>query len=137
MKTMEKTAEEILADPLVPESDKELYQILLSKAAPGQLYRHTVLFKFMDVAEAEQATYMEACAALETACGGNEAGILSYRVVRNFDTRKSWYWAEIVEFRDVEAFIQFHQHDEHKKFAAQLRELGVGVRVEWAVFDYQ
>ncbi len=63
MKTMEKNTAEILADPLVPESDKELYQILMSKAVPNQVYRHMLLFKFTDVSEAEQAEYMEACAA--------------------------------------------------------------------------
>ena len=136
MKTMEKNTEEILADPLVPESDKELYHILISKVILHQVYRHMVLFKFMDVSDAEQSECMEACAALEILCGGKEAGILSYKVERTFDTRKSLYWAEIVEFRDLDAFIQFHQHDEHKKFAARLREFGVGVRVEWAVFDY-
>jgi Stress responsive A/B Barrel Domain len=134
---MEKSIAEILANPNVPGEDKILYNSLLSKSLPGQVYHHLVLFKFTDVTEEEQKECMQACAALEFLCGGKEAGILSYRVEKNFDTRKSWYWAEIVEFRDLTAFILFHQHTEHKKFAAKLRQFGVGVRVEWAVFDYQ
>jgi quinol monooxygenase YgiN len=137
MKTLEKSTAEILVDPEVPESDKELYKILIGKTVPKQIYHHIVLFKFMDVSEEEQAECMKACAALENLCGGKEAGIISYKVERNFDTRKSWYFAEMVDFKDVDAFIAFHQNDEHKKFAAKLRALGIGVRVEWAVFDYQ
>ena len=135
MKTLEKNTAEILIDPDVPASDKELYQILIGKSVPNQIYHHIVLFKFTDVSDIEQADCMQACAALETLCGGKDAGILSYKVERNFDSRKSWYFAEMVDFRDSDAFIAFHQHDDHKKFASKLREFGV--RIEWAVFDYQ
>jgi len=80
---------------------------------------------------------MQACLDLGSLCGGNEAGILSYRVARNFDTRKDWYYAELVEFRDLIAFVNFHQHQAHKDFATRLRALGVGTHIDWAVFDYQ
>ncbi len=134
---MDQIVENYLVDPLVPESDKELYRSLLAKADPTLPYKHIVLFKFIDVSEEVQLDCMQACRDLETLCGGREAGIVSYKVEKNFDTRKSWLWAEIVEFEDLTAFIKFHQHQAHKNFATKLRELGVGTGIEWAVFDCQ
>lgn len=56
-------------------------------------------------------------------CGGEEAGILSWRVDHNEDLRKGVHLVEIATFRDSDAIANFRAHPRHGALTDILRDV--------------
>ncbi|MFZ2167256.1 MAG: Dabb family protein [Minisyncoccia bacterium] len=94
-------------------------------------YTHVVLFSFRaNVTEKARDEAFHLLKNLGKECGGENAGILDWRVDWNLDTRKNVHIVEIAQFRDEAAFLVFKNHPAHKKAGEFLRDVS-----DWQVGD--
>ena len=63
-------------------------------------------------------------------CGGEESGILFWKVGRNLDLRKDVHLVEIAVFKDDDALQVFKQHPRHKEITGMLCKVA-----NWQVGD--
>lgn len=94
-------------------------------------YTHVVLFSFRpDTADEVRNEGFQILQKLGEACSGKDAGILSWSVDWNLDTRKNVDIVEIAQFRDEAAFLAFKNHPAHTKSGEFMREIS-----DWQVGD--
>lgn len=67
---------------------------------------------------------------LDQDCGGEAAGIHSWRVDWNMDMRKNVQLVQVSEFRDTDALQAFRAHPKHAAVTDILREVA-----DWQVGD--
>ena len=92
---------------------------------------HIVLISFRDSApESVRQEIYDRYQALDTDCGGKEAGILFWRVGWNLDQRKKVHLIEIAVFRDDAALQHFRVHPKHQEITDILRAVA-----DWKVGD--
>jgi quinol monooxygenase YgiN len=107
-------------------------EMIQANSTAGEVYLHVVGFKFpASVDDDAQAAIMAECRDLATQCGGIDAGILRFDIVRNVDPRKGYTWIEIAIFRDRDAFLAFHAHPAHQAFAQKMAQTAE----VWVVLD--
>lgn len=63
-------------------------------------------------------------------CGGEEAGILFFKVDYNLDTRKKVHLVQVSVFRDDDALQAYCEHPKHVEVTNILREIA-----DWTVGD--
>lgn len=63
-------------------------------------------------------------------CGGENAGILFWKVDHNLNLRKNVHLVEIAVFKDTGALRAFGQHPKHKEFTDMLSKVA-----DWQVGD--
>jgi len=83
----------------------------------------TVMIRFKDGTskEVKQRVY-DMYQTLADDCGGKDAGILSWMVDYNVDTRKGYELVEFALFRDEAALEAFRAHKNHGKLTDFLRQ---------------
>lgn len=107
--------------------DNPHYDQLRAVAEAGMPYFHTVVFRPRpEVTTLQLEERLKEFKPLETLTDG----IISAGIAKNLDERKGWTHIEVVVFRDVEAFIEWHAHPTHKAFGTMMYDYA-----EWVVAD--
>ncbi len=92
---------------------------------------HIVLISFKtEVPETIKKEIYERYQTLGEECGGNNAGILFWKVDANLNLRKNVHLVEIAVFKNASALQSFQQHPKHKEFADMLSQVA-----DWQVGD--
>lgn len=93
---------------------------------------HVVLISFRPEASEEiRREIFDRYQTLAEDCGGNDAGILFWRVDRNADLRKNVCLVEVAIFESWHALQAFRQHSKHQELTDILREVA-----DWWVGDF-
>lgn len=92
---------------------------------------HVVLISFNEATpeECREEVY-DRYQTLAADCGGEDAGILFFRVEHNLDLRKGVHLVEIAMFRDNDALQAFRVHPKHKELTDVLCQCA-----DWQVGD--
>ena len=92
---------------------------------------HVVLISFREgVPEAKRREIFDRYQTLAEDCGGENAGILLWRVGWNLDLRKKVHLVEIAIFENDAALQAFRKHPKHTELTVILREIA-----DWWVGD--
>lgn len=92
---------------------------------------HTVLIRVKpDADPAEVTSVLNMYSTIKDDCGGENAGILYFKVQENLDLRKDWHYVEIAFFTDEVARDTFRAHPSHIALTNVLREIS-----DWVVGD--
>lgn len=93
---------------------------------------HVVLISFKPEATDEQRQEIyDRYQTMDTDCGGQEAGILFWKVEHNLDLRKGVHLVESAIFTDNDALQAFRQHPAHTALTRVLSQIA-----DWQVGDF-
>jgi hypothetical protein len=93
---------------------------------------HIVLIKFKEgVPDETVESFYTRYQTLDKECGGEEAGILHFRVRRNLDTRKGVALVQFALFSGNDALQAYRLHPRHKELAEDLSHVA-----DWLVGDF-
>lgn len=93
---------------------------------------HVVLISFQPTASEEvRKEVFDRFQTIASDCGGEAAGILSFKVEHNLDLRKGVHLVEVAHFTDGAALEAFCVHPKHTELTNVLRECA-----DWQVGDY-
>lgn len=96
---------------------------------------HAVLISFgSDVPEEMREEIYTKYQTLDRACGGEEAGILFWKVEKNLDLRKNVHLVELAIFKDNNALQAFRFHPGHKEITDLV---SASPQTKWWVGDFE